>query len=80
MQPITDTLFVLTKAHNLLNIQSDVEDYLHANREFLEKQLMLWLMIVVVEQISIRTQILSVNVIYNYNIPTLVIYSHRAIY
>ena len=80
MQPITDTLFVLTKAHNLLNIQSNIEDYLHANREFLEKQLMLWLMIVVVEQISIRTQILSVNVIYNYNIPTMVIYSHRAIY
>ena len=71
---------MLTKAHNLLNIQSDIEDYLHANREFLEKWLMLWLMIVVVEQMSIRTQILSVNVIYNYNIPTMVIYSHRAVY
>ena len=25
---------MLTRAHNLLNIQSNVEDYSHANREF----------------------------------------------
>ena len=41
---------------------------------------MLWLIIVVVEQMSIRTQTLSLNVIYDYNIPTIVIYSHTTIY
>ena len=81
MQPITGAPFAFTRAHNLLNIQSGVEDYLHANREFLgEKQLVLWFMIVVVEQVSIQTQMLSSNAIYDYNIPIMVIYSHRAIY
>ena len=47
---------------------------------FWGKQLVLWLMVAVVEQVSIRTQTLSLNVIYNYNIPTMVIYSHTAIY
>ena len=47
---------------------------------FWEKQLVLWLMVVVVEQVSIRTQTLSSNVIYDYNIPTMVIYSCTAIY
>ena len=41
---------------------------------------MLWLMVVIVEQISIRTQMLSLNVIYDYSIPTMIIYSHTAIY
>ena len=35
MQPITGAPFTLTRAHNLLNIQSDIEDYSHANRKFL---------------------------------------------
>ena len=65
----------------MLNIQSNIENYSHANREFLgKKQLVLWLMVVVIEQVSIRTQMLSSNVIYNYNIPTMVIYSCIAIY
>ena len=64
----------------MLNIQSDVEDYLHTNWKFLGKQLVLWLMVVVVEQVSIRTQMLSSDVIYNYNIPTMVIYSYIVIY
>ena len=41
---------------------------------------MLWLIVVVVKQVSIRTQMLSSNVIYNYNIPTMVLYSHTPIY
>ena len=41
---------------------------------------MLWLIIVVVEQMSIRTQTLSLNVIYDHNIPTMVIYSCTTIY
>ena len=40
-----------------------------------EKWLLLLLMVVIVEQMSIRTQMLSLNVIYDYNIPTIVIYS-----
>ena len=47
---------------------------------FWEKWLVLWLMVVVVEQVSIRTQMLSLNVIYNYNIPIMIIYSCTAIY
>ena len=41
---------------------------------------MLLLMVVVVEQVSIRIQMLSLNVIYDYYISTMVIYSHTAIY
>ena len=41
---------------------------------------MLWLMVVVVEQVSIRIQMLSSNVIYDYNISTMIIYSHKVVY
>ena len=42
--------------------------------------LVLWLMVVVIKQASIRTQMLSLNVIYDYNIPIMTIYSYTAIY
>ena len=38
------------------------------------------LLSVVIEQVSIRTQMLSLNVIYDYNIPIMTIYSYTAIY
>ena len=41
---------------------------------------MLWLMVVVIEQVSIRTQMLSLNIIYDYNIPIMIIYSCIGIY
>ena len=43
---------MLTRAYNLLNIQSDIEDYSHASREFL------WEMVgVVVDGSSCRTSV-----------------------
>ena len=52
MQPIIGAPFMLTRAHNLLNIQSSIKDYSHTNREFLWKTVG-----VVVDGSSYRTSV-----------------------